>query len=181
MWTHAWTGGLIAGEMAEGPFEGTCISVVEHCAERCWAKEDPRLPNSGVTRQPKCVDRRVSALRQRPTSTPFARRHSAENFCAVEAIFGTTRVGRHGTSRVITGRKRLAILMHEGTHRCFLRNEARDMALSQWLCAYMRFLAIHSLTGGITLPITPVRGRKTTPTSCFRPEGRPSSPSTTRC
>jgi fatty acid desaturase len=33
----------------------------------------------------------------------------------------------------------LAILMHEGAHRCFSRNEARNMALSQWLCAYPIF------------------------------------------
>jgi Fatty acid desaturase len=33
----------------------------------------------------------------------------------------------------------LAILMHEGAHRCFSRNEARNMALSQWLCAYAIF------------------------------------------
>ena len=33
----------------------------------------------------------------------------------------------------------LAILMHEGAHRCFSRNEARNIALSQWLCAYPIF------------------------------------------
>ena len=33
----------------------------------------------------------------------------------------------------------LAILMHEGAHRCFSRNEARNLALSQWLCAYPIF------------------------------------------
>jgi fatty acid desaturase len=33
----------------------------------------------------------------------------------------------------------LAILMHEGAHRCFSRNEARNMAVSQWLCAYPVF------------------------------------------
>ena len=33
----------------------------------------------------------------------------------------------------------LAILMHEGAHRCFSRNERRNMALSQWLCAYPIF------------------------------------------
>jgi fatty acid desaturase len=33
----------------------------------------------------------------------------------------------------------LAILMHEGAHRCFSRNEARNMAVSQWLCAYPIF------------------------------------------
>src|SRR5215471_4865893 len=33
----------------------------------------------------------------------------------------------------------LAILMHEGAHRCFSRNESRNMALSQWLCAYPIF------------------------------------------
>jgi fatty acid desaturase len=33
----------------------------------------------------------------------------------------------------------LAILMHEGAHRCFFRNEARNMAVSQWLCAYPIF------------------------------------------
>jgi len=33
----------------------------------------------------------------------------------------------------------LAILMHEGAHRCLSRNEARNMALSQWLCAYPIF------------------------------------------
>jgi hypothetical protein len=83
--TYAWIGGLIASEMAEGPCEGTCISVVEHYAERCWAMEDPRRPNSEGHASTKCVERTVSALRQRPTSTPFPRRHSAENFCAVEA------------------------------------------------------------------------------------------------
>jgi len=33
----------------------------------------------------------------------------------------------------------LAILMHEGAHRCFSRDEARNLALSQWLCAYPIF------------------------------------------
>jgi fatty acid desaturase len=33
----------------------------------------------------------------------------------------------------------LAILMHEGAHRCFSRNETRNTALSQWLCAYPIF------------------------------------------
>jgi fatty acid desaturase len=33
----------------------------------------------------------------------------------------------------------LAILMHEGAHRCLSRNEPRNMALSQWLCAYPIF------------------------------------------
>jgi fatty acid desaturase len=33
----------------------------------------------------------------------------------------------------------LAILMHEGAHRCFSVNDARNMALSQWLCAYPIF------------------------------------------
>jgi len=33
----------------------------------------------------------------------------------------------------------LAILMHDGAHRCFSRNETRNMALSQWLCAYPIF------------------------------------------
>lgn len=33
----------------------------------------------------------------------------------------------------------LAILMHEGAHRCFSRTESRNMALSQWLCAYPIF------------------------------------------
>jgi fatty acid desaturase len=33
----------------------------------------------------------------------------------------------------------LAILMHEGAHRCFSRSEARNMTLSQWLCAYPIF------------------------------------------
>src|SRR5262245_27089841 len=33
----------------------------------------------------------------------------------------------------------LAILMHEGAHRCFSRDEARNMALSQWLCAFPIF------------------------------------------
>ena len=33
----------------------------------------------------------------------------------------------------------LAILMHEGAHGCFSRNEARNLALSQWLCAYPVF------------------------------------------
>jgi fatty acid desaturase len=33
----------------------------------------------------------------------------------------------------------LAILMHEGAHRCLSRNERRNMALSQWLCAYPIF------------------------------------------
>ncbi len=33
----------------------------------------------------------------------------------------------------------LAILMHEGAHRCFSRNETRNLALSQWLCAYPVF------------------------------------------
>jgi fatty acid desaturase len=33
----------------------------------------------------------------------------------------------------------LAILMHEGAHRCLSRNEGRNLALSQWLCAYPIF------------------------------------------
>lgn len=33
----------------------------------------------------------------------------------------------------------LAILMHEGAHRCFSRNETRNIALSQWFCAYPVF------------------------------------------
>jgi len=33
----------------------------------------------------------------------------------------------------------LAILMHDGAHGCLSRNEARNMALSQWLCAYPVF------------------------------------------
>ncbi len=33
----------------------------------------------------------------------------------------------------------LAILMHDGAHGCFSRNEARNMALSQWFCAYPVF------------------------------------------
>jgi fatty acid desaturase len=33
----------------------------------------------------------------------------------------------------------LAILMHEGAHGCFSRNERRNLALSQWLCAYPIF------------------------------------------
>src|SRR6201996_9026335 len=33
----------------------------------------------------------------------------------------------------------LAILMHDGAHRCFSRSEQRNMALSQWLCAYPIF------------------------------------------
>ena len=33
----------------------------------------------------------------------------------------------------------LAILMHEGAHRCFSRSESRNMALSQWFCAYPIF------------------------------------------
>src|SRR6201999_2060784 len=33
----------------------------------------------------------------------------------------------------------LAILMHEGAHRCFSRSESRNTVLSQWLCAYPIF------------------------------------------
>src|SRR3954451_8410955 len=33
----------------------------------------------------------------------------------------------------------LAILMHDGAHGCLSRNEARNMALSQWFCAYPVF------------------------------------------
>jgi fatty acid desaturase len=33
----------------------------------------------------------------------------------------------------------LTILMHEGAHRCFSRDEAYNIALSQWLCAYPIF------------------------------------------
>jgi len=33
----------------------------------------------------------------------------------------------------------LAILMHEGAHRCFSRNEGRNLAISQWFCAYPIF------------------------------------------
>ncbi len=33
----------------------------------------------------------------------------------------------------------LAILMHDGAHRCFSRDEARNLWLSQWLCAFPIF------------------------------------------
>src|SRR6185295_17371259 len=33
----------------------------------------------------------------------------------------------------------LAILMHEGAHKCLSRNEKHNMALSQWFCAYPIF------------------------------------------
>jgi fatty acid desaturase len=33
----------------------------------------------------------------------------------------------------------LAILMHDGAHGCLSRNEKRNLALSQWLCAYPIF------------------------------------------
>ena len=33
----------------------------------------------------------------------------------------------------------LAILMHDGAHGCFSRNEARNMAISQWFCAWPVF------------------------------------------
>jgi fatty acid desaturase len=33
----------------------------------------------------------------------------------------------------------LAILMHDGAHGCLSRHERRNMALSQWLCAYPMF------------------------------------------
>ena len=33
----------------------------------------------------------------------------------------------------------LAILMHDGAHGCLSRDPARNMALSQWLCAYPIF------------------------------------------
>jgi fatty acid desaturase len=33
----------------------------------------------------------------------------------------------------------LSILMHEGAHRCFSRNESRNLWLSQWFCAYPTF------------------------------------------
>jgi fatty acid desaturase len=33
----------------------------------------------------------------------------------------------------------LAILMHDGAHRCFSRSENRNAALSQWFCAYPIF------------------------------------------
>ena len=33
----------------------------------------------------------------------------------------------------------LAILMHDGAHGCLSRDPARNMALSQWLCAYPVF------------------------------------------
>src|SRR3954469_22991892 len=33
----------------------------------------------------------------------------------------------------------LAILMHDGAHGCLSRNAARNMALSQWFCAYPVF------------------------------------------
>ena len=33
----------------------------------------------------------------------------------------------------------LAILMHEGAHRCLSRDETRNIRLSQWLCAYPIF------------------------------------------
>ena len=43
--------------------------------------------------------------------------------------------------RVLIGSRQLglAILMHDGAHGCFSRNEARNMALSQWFCAYPVF------------------------------------------
>ena len=33
----------------------------------------------------------------------------------------------------------LAILMHDGAHGCLSANSTRNMALSQWLCAYPIF------------------------------------------
>jgi fatty acid desaturase len=33
----------------------------------------------------------------------------------------------------------LSILMHEGAHRCFSRDETRNLLLSQWFCAYPTF------------------------------------------
>src|SRR5271165_4151782 len=33
----------------------------------------------------------------------------------------------------------LAILMHDGAHGCLSRNEARNIAFSQWLCAFPVF------------------------------------------
>src|SRR5947208_16213820 len=33
----------------------------------------------------------------------------------------------------------LAILMHDGAHGCLSGSEARNLALSQWLCAYPVF------------------------------------------
>src|SRR6478672_7513935 len=33
----------------------------------------------------------------------------------------------------------LAILMHDGAHGCLSRNATRNMALSQWFCAYPVF------------------------------------------
>lgn len=42
---------------------------------------------------------------------------------------------------MVTGSRQLglAILMHDGAHGCFSRNERRNMALSQWCCAWPIF------------------------------------------
>ena len=72
----------------------------------------------------------------------------------------------------------LAILMHEGAHRCFSRNEARNMAVSQWLCAYPVFadtqayrryhLAHHANTQQEDDPISCCRRRSITKASYRR-------------
>jgi fatty acid desaturase len=38
----------------------------------------------------------------------------------------------------------LAILMHDGAHGCFSRNDRRNTLLSQWLCAYPIFADMHA-------------------------------------
>ena len=47
----------------------------------------------------------------------------------------------YGLAVMLIGSRQLglAILMHEGAHKCFSRNVKRNMALSQWLCAYPIF------------------------------------------
>jgi len=41
----------------------------------------------------------------------------------------------------------LAILMHDGAHGCFSRNEARNMAISQWFCAWPVFADTRAYRG----------------------------------
>jgi Fatty acid desaturase len=61
----------------------------------------------------------------------------------------------------------LAILMHDGAHGCFSRNEAWNMILSQWFCAWPIFADALAYRR-YHLAITPIPSRRTTPTLCCR-------------
>jgi fatty acid desaturase len=62
-------------------------------------------------------------------------------FAAIALVAVFPNVFSYALAVMLIGSRQLglAILMHEGAHRCLSRNETRNMALSQWLCAYPIF------------------------------------------